>query len=169
MSQGSLIDANRRLLLRNGAAIVLSGAAVALRADRQSLAQSASKGDSALSQTNLNETAPTRFQNVGDTRLAYRRFGKEGAPPVVCLQHFTGTMNTGIPSTPTGSLMTVLWCLWTIEAWADRRESRRTRWAAWRPTSLRSSVRSGLRRWIFSDSRSAAWSHSKSHWMRPIW
>jgi pimeloyl-ACP methyl ester carboxylesterase len=97
MSQDSLIDANRRLLLRDGAAIVLSGAEVSLLADRQSLAQSASKADSTLSQTNLNETAPTRFQNVGDTRLAYRRFGKEGAPPVVCLQHFTGTMNNWDP------------------------------------------------------------------------
>ena len=43
MSQDSLIDANRRLLLRNGAAIVLSGAAVALLADREALAQSAQR------------------------------------------------------------------------------------------------------------------------------
>ena len=29
--------------------------------------------------------------------LAYRHFGKEGAPPVVCFQHFTGTMNNFDP------------------------------------------------------------------------
>ena len=40
VSQGSLIDAKRRLLLRNGAAIALSGAAVALLAGREALAQS---------------------------------------------------------------------------------------------------------------------------------
>ena len=46
-----------------------------------------------MSMTNLNESAPTRFQEVGDVRLAYRRFGTEGASPLVCLQHLTGTMN----------------------------------------------------------------------------
>lgn len=46
---------------------------------------------------NLHETAPTRFREIGDARLAYRRFGKEGAPPLVCLQHFTGTMNNWDP------------------------------------------------------------------------
>jgi NAD(P)-dependent dehydrogenase (short-subunit alcohol dehydrogenase family) len=46
MSQDSLIDANRRLLLRNGAAIVLSGAAVALLAGREALAQSTTASQS---------------------------------------------------------------------------------------------------------------------------
>ena len=51
-----------------------------------------------MSQINLHETAPTQFQDIGDVRLAYRRFGKEGAaPPLVCLQHFTGTMNNWDP------------------------------------------------------------------------
>ena len=50
-----------------------------------------------MSHLNLHESAPTRFQEVGDVRLAYRRFGKEGAPPLVCLQHFTGTMNNWYP------------------------------------------------------------------------
>ena len=39
------------------------------------------------------ETAPTQFQDIGAASLAYRHFGKEGAPPVACFQHFTGTMN----------------------------------------------------------------------------
>ena len=50
-----------------------------------------------MSQANLHETALTQFQDVGDVRLAYRRFGREGAPPLVCLQHFTGTINNFDP------------------------------------------------------------------------
>lgn len=50
-----------------------------------------------MSHVNLHESAPTQFHDVGDVRLAYRRFGKEGAPPVVCLQHFTGTMDNWDP------------------------------------------------------------------------
>src|ERR1700738_4342142 len=51
----------------------------------------------AMSNVNLNETAPTQFQDIGGVSLAYRQFGKEGAPPVVCFQHFTGTMNNFDP------------------------------------------------------------------------
>jgi pimeloyl-ACP methyl ester carboxylesterase len=50
-----------------------------------------------MSNINLNETTPTQFQDIGGVSLAYRHFGKEGAPPVVCLQHFTGTMNNFDP------------------------------------------------------------------------
>ena len=50
-----------------------------------------------MSHINLHESAPTRFLEVGDTRLAYRQFGKEGAPPLVCLQHFTGRMDNWDP------------------------------------------------------------------------
>jgi hypothetical protein len=42
-----------------------------------------------MSITNLHESAPTWFQDVGDVRFAYRRFGREGAPSLVCLQHFS--------------------------------------------------------------------------------
>ena len=50
-----------------------------------------------MSKTNLHESAPTQFQEIGSDRLAYRRFGKEGVPPLVCLQHFTGTMDNWDP------------------------------------------------------------------------
>ena len=50
-----------------------------------------------MSQANLHDSAPTQFQQVGDVRLAYRRFGKEGATPVVCLQHFRGRMDNWDP------------------------------------------------------------------------
>ena len=50
-----------------------------------------------MSNVNLTETAPTQFQDIGGVSLAYRHFGKEGAPPVACFQHFTGTMNNFDP------------------------------------------------------------------------
>src|SRR5260370_28578439 len=50
-----------------------------------------------MSNVNLNEPAPPQFQDIGGVSLAYRHFGKEGAPPVVCFQHFTGTMNNFDP------------------------------------------------------------------------
>ena len=50
-----------------------------------------------MSHLNLHESAPTRFREVGDVRLAYRQFGKEGAPPLVCLQHFRGRMDNWDP------------------------------------------------------------------------
>ena len=92
MNQRSLTIASRRLFLRNSGTAVLSGAAVALLADHDALAQSET-----MSQANLHDSAPTQFQQVGDVRLAYRRFGKEGATPVVCLQHFRGRMDNWDP------------------------------------------------------------------------
>jgi pimeloyl-ACP methyl ester carboxylesterase len=50
-----------------------------------------------MSEVDLAATAPTQFQNIGAVSLAYRRFGKKGAPPVVCFQHFTGTINNFDP------------------------------------------------------------------------
>ena len=92
MNQANLIITSRRLFLRNGVAAVLSGVAAALLASGESPAQSTT-----ASQANLHESAPTQFQEVGDARLAYRKFGKEGAPPLVCLQHFTGRMDNWDP------------------------------------------------------------------------
>src|SRR6267154_1568088 len=50
-----------------------------------------------MSNVNLSETAPTQFQDIGGVSLAHRHFGKQDAPPVVCFQHFTGTMNNFDP------------------------------------------------------------------------
>src|SRR6266481_3504652 len=50
-----------------------------------------------MSNDNLSETAPTQFQDIGGGRIVYQQIGKEGAPPVVCFQHFTGTMNNFDP------------------------------------------------------------------------
>src|SRR5580700_1881531 len=73
---------------------------------------------------NLSETAPTRFQDIGGVSLAYRHFGKEGAPPVVCLQHFTGTMNNFDPIHTNRSrwrLTRPNWCAGSSSRAPDRR------------------------------------------------
>ena len=92
MNQANPGISSRRLFLRNGATAVLLSPAVTLLNAREVLAQSTT-----ASQSDLHDSAPTQFLEVGDIRLAYRRFGKEGAPPLVCLQHFTGRMDNWDP------------------------------------------------------------------------
>jgi pimeloyl-ACP methyl ester carboxylesterase len=43
-------------------------------------------------------TAPTQFIDTKLERYAYRRFGGGSAPPLVCLQHFTGTLDNWDPA-----------------------------------------------------------------------
>ena len=45
-----------------------------------------------------NVTAPTQFLEVNGLRYAYRRFGAGSAPPLLCLQHFTGTLDNWDPA-----------------------------------------------------------------------
>ena len=45
-----------------------------------------------------NVTAPTRFLEVGKERFAHRRFGARVGLPLLCLQHFTGTMDNWDPA-----------------------------------------------------------------------
>src|SRR5215470_2187311 len=45
-----------------------------------------------------NVTAPTRFLDSGKERYAYRRFGAGSGLPLLCLQHFTGTMDNWDPA-----------------------------------------------------------------------
>ena len=45
-----------------------------------------------------NIAAPTRFLNAGRERYAYRRFGAGPGLPLLCLQHFTGTMDNWDPA-----------------------------------------------------------------------
>jgi hypothetical protein len=40
-----------------------------------------------------NITAPTQFLEVGEEKYAFRRFGAGRSLPLLCLQHFTGTMD----------------------------------------------------------------------------
>ncbi len=43
-------------------------------------------------------TAPTLFLQANGERYAYRRFGRGTAPPLLCLQHFTGTLDNWDPA-----------------------------------------------------------------------
>lgn len=45
-----------------------------------------------------NITAPTRFLDAGSERYAYRRFGAGVGLPLLCLQHFTGTLDNWDPA-----------------------------------------------------------------------
>ena len=45
-----------------------------------------------------NVTAPTRFLEAGKQRYAYRRFGAGSGLPLLCLQHFTGTLDNWDPA-----------------------------------------------------------------------
>ena len=40
-----------------------------------------------------NITAPTQFLEVKNQKYAYRRFGRGLHLPLLCLQHFTGTLD----------------------------------------------------------------------------
>lgn len=48
--------------------------------------------------TPSNITAPTQFVETGLETYAYRRFGRGAAPPLVFLQHFTGTLDNWDPA-----------------------------------------------------------------------
>jgi pimeloyl-ACP methyl ester carboxylesterase len=43
-------------------------------------------------------TAPSEFIEVGGEKYAFRRFGAGSAPPLLCLQHFTGTLDNWDPA-----------------------------------------------------------------------
>jgi len=48
--------------------------------------------------TASNVKAATRFVKVGQQRYAYRRFGDGSGLPLLCLQHFTGTLDNWDPA-----------------------------------------------------------------------
>lgn len=45
-----------------------------------------------------NVIAPTQFLQVKSYSYAYRRFGEGSRPPLLCLQHFTGTLDNWDPA-----------------------------------------------------------------------
>jgi pimeloyl-ACP methyl ester carboxylesterase len=55
--------------------------------------------------TASNTTAPTQILQVGSHSYAYRRFGNGSGLPLLCLQHFTGTLDNWDPAV-TDSLAT---------------------------------------------------------------
>jgi pimeloyl-ACP methyl ester carboxylesterase len=51
-----------------------------------------------MSTAGSNTTAPTRFVQANSQRSAYRRFGNGPGRPLLCLQHFTGTLDNWDPA-----------------------------------------------------------------------
>src|SRR2546422_2790973 len=51
-----------------------------------------------VTKTGSNTTAPTQFLQVNDHSYAYRRFGNGAGLPLLCLQHFTGTLDNWDPA-----------------------------------------------------------------------
>ena len=45
-----------------------------------------------------NITVPTQFAEADSLRYSYRRFGKAGHRPLLCLQHFMGTLDNWDPA-----------------------------------------------------------------------
>jgi pimeloyl-ACP methyl ester carboxylesterase len=50
----------------------------------------------------MHETAPTQFVQVGDLRVAYRRFGKRGALPLLLINYFAANMDYWDPRITNG-------------------------------------------------------------------
>ena len=59
---------------------------------------SATREAATAMRTASNITAPTQFVDVGSQRYAYRRFGDGPGLPLLCLQHFTGTLDNWDPA-----------------------------------------------------------------------
>jgi len=55
-----------------------------------------------MATTDTHETAPTQFVEANGIRFAYRRFGKQGAVPIVLNQHYMGTMDYWDPAITDG-------------------------------------------------------------------
>src|SRR5277367_5874600 len=51
-----------------------------------------------MSKSTSNLDAPTMFCEYGKERYAYRRFGSGKGLPLLCLQHFTGTLDNWDPA-----------------------------------------------------------------------
>jgi pimeloyl-ACP methyl ester carboxylesterase len=51
-----------------------------------------------ITTTESNTTAPTQFLRVKNETYAYRRFGGGLRRPLLCLQHFTGTLDNWDPA-----------------------------------------------------------------------
>jgi pimeloyl-ACP methyl ester carboxylesterase len=51
-----------------------------------------------MTTTNSSKTAPTQFVKGKDETYAYRRIGGGIRRPLICLQHFTGTLDNWDPA-----------------------------------------------------------------------
>jgi len=59
-------------------------------------------GENMLMSSDTHETARTQFVQVGDVRLAYRRFGRPGGLPLLLLNYFAANMDDWDPKVTNG-------------------------------------------------------------------
>ena len=59
-------------------------------------------GENMLMSSDTHETARTQFVQVGDVRLAYRRFGRPGGLPLLLLNYFAANMGDWDPKVTNG-------------------------------------------------------------------
>jgi hypothetical protein len=69
-----------------------------IEVERREMAPPEEEQNVPTDRTASNVTAPTRVMKVGEQGYAYRRFGSGAGLPLLCLQHFTGTMDNWDPA-----------------------------------------------------------------------
>jgi hypothetical protein len=108
-----------------------------------------------------NITAPTQFIETKVEKYAYRRFGSGAGVPLLCLQHFTGTLDNWDPAVTDPLALGREVMFLKALVWAGRVERSRRPWPGWRRTRLHSWMRFALSEWISSVTLSAGWSRSR--------
>lgn len=92
-----------------------------------------------------NITAPTQFIDTSLEKYAYRRFGSGSGVPLLCLQHFTGTLDNWDPAVtdPLAQGREVILFSSKTPAWGVRPEASRTVCPRWHRMSRHSPMRLG--------------------------
>jgi pimeloyl-ACP methyl ester carboxylesterase len=78
--------------------IRLATATAALALSCTLMTATAAQAPSTTTATYTHQTAPTRYIEVDGAKLAYRKFGKPGAVPLVFIQHFVGNLDGWDPA-----------------------------------------------------------------------
>jgi len=119
--------------------------------------------------TASNTAAPTQFLAVKNEQYAYRRFGSGSQPPLLFLQHFTGTFDNWDPAV-TDALAKRGEVILFESAGIGRSTGKCwTRWRVWRGTRLLSSVVWAWPPATFSNFLWVAWSHNEWRWIVRKW
>ena len=81
-----------------------------------------------------NITAATQFLRVGEQQYAYRCFGDRRGPPLLLLQHFTGTLDNWDRAVTDPLAQSREAILFENAVWDDPRDRYPERWRGWRST-----------------------------------
>ena len=115
------------------------------------------------------QTAPTQFVEANGIRFAYRRFGKAGGVPLVFNQHYIGTMDYWDPAVTDGFARDREVILFNNAGVSSSSGEVPTTFEQMGANAIAFSRGAWLEAsWMYSASRSAAWSRRKSRCRRPI-